>query len=165
MRIVTWNCYQGTDRKVPALLAAFNPDIAIVPESSRSPAVAPDRRDGPGIPHLWTGDYPTKGLGIYAPSAQRLELLAPASAGPGRHGLAARAVLPTGSVTVLGVWTVPLAGGRWRTPYLNALDAVLADYEALLDSGKVWSRSPAAVISPYRGASAALPVSMRALRA
>ena len=40
LTIATWNCFQGTDRKLPVFLKEFRPDIAVIPESSSNPAVA-----------------------------------------------------------------------------------------------------------------------------
>jgi hypothetical protein len=57
MRVVTWNCKGGLDRKVDHLLK-LEPDLAIVQECARD-FVAPS-----GYKYLWTGMYPSKGLGV-----------------------------------------------------------------------------------------------------
>lgn len=89
------------------------------------------------VPHVWTGTYEKKGLGIFTPGAERLEVLASEVETGARHGLAVRAHMPTDSLTVLGVWTQPLIGGGWKTNYTNALIGVLGDHNELLEHGDV----------------------------
>ena len=60
MRIVTWNCQMGLDKKVDALLS-LNPDVAVVPECSKKSAIALRQR---GFNSLWVGSNPHKGLGV-----------------------------------------------------------------------------------------------------
>jgi exodeoxyribonuclease-3 len=60
MRIVTWNCQMGLDKKVDALLT-LNPDVAVVPECSEKSAIALRQR---GFNSLWFGFNPHKGLGV-----------------------------------------------------------------------------------------------------
>ena len=135
MRITTWNCLQGTDRKIRVLFERLQPDIAIVPESAQSPAVTAGSLLEGAVPHAWTGEWPNKGLGIFAPTAERLDVGTPSSSSGARHGLAVRAELPDDTATVLGVWTLPHPGGPWPSPYMNAADRILADHEALLVDG------------------------------
>ena len=61
MRIVTWNCQMGFDKKVEALLSQ-NPDVAVVPECSEKSTVAIERR---GYKTLWFGSNSLKGLGVF----------------------------------------------------------------------------------------------------
>lgn len=72
MRVVTWNCCMGTDRKVPAMLDRLRPDIAVVPESSRRPRISEPSLLGDAVPHAWTGTFDNKGLGVFAPTALEL---------------------------------------------------------------------------------------------
>jgi exodeoxyribonuclease III len=60
MRIVTWNCQMGLDKKVSALLS-LNPEVAVVPECSAKSAIALRQR---GFNTLWFGLNPHKGLGV-----------------------------------------------------------------------------------------------------
>ncbi|MEO2106210.1 MAG: endonuclease/exonuclease/phosphatase family protein [Actinomycetota bacterium] len=135
--IATWNCYQGTDRKVPALLDRFAPDIAVVPESSAHPAIAePSLLDG-AVRHHWTGRYEQKGLGVFLPGATTSTVVE-ADRAAGQHGLAVNAEMKSGqSCTVLGVWTVPLAGGGYPTPYANALSSILDTHHDDLSAGNM----------------------------
>ena len=61
MRIVTWNCQMGLDKKADALLS-LNPDVAVVPECSEKSAIALRER---GYESLWFGSNPHKGLGVF----------------------------------------------------------------------------------------------------
>lgn len=136
MRVVAWNCLMGTDHKVPHLLAELTPDLAVVPESAERPAVSAPSLFRDAVPHAWIGQWPNKGLGILAPSAKSLTVLpsdAPTEAG---LGLAVRTELDGTAVSVLGVWTVPFAGGTGSTPYLRAANAILDAHARLLDRGE-----------------------------
>jgi exonuclease III len=61
MRIVTWNCQMGFDKKADALLS-LNPDVAVVPECSEKSAVAFKQH---GYETLWVGSNHHKGLGVF----------------------------------------------------------------------------------------------------
>ena len=54
MRIVTWNCQMGFEKKADALLS-LNPDVAVVPECSEKSTVALRQR---GYETLWLGSNP-----------------------------------------------------------------------------------------------------------
>ena len=118
------------------MLDRLRPDIAVVPESSQVPAIAMDSRLGPAVPHAWTGTYPKKGLGIFAPTATRMEVVEPA-AGAGDHGLGVRLELPDAALGVLGVVTAPLTGTGHRTPYMGALVNILQRHEHMFEAGDV----------------------------
>ncbi len=61
MRITTWNCAGGLDTKV-ARLHSLQPDIAIVPESSKTTVQTIKSQ---GFSGFWSGgDYEAKGLGV-----------------------------------------------------------------------------------------------------
>lgn len=135
MRIATWNCREGTNREMSTFLDRVAPDIVVVPESCRTPAIAGVSLLNDGVPHVWTGDLDTKGLAIYAPSAHQLVVVPPPTANGARHAIAARAELDGGHVTLLGLWTVPHPRGARATPYMNAVEQLLADYDKLLEQG------------------------------
>jgi hypothetical protein len=135
MRLTTWNCCQRTDLRVSVMLERFAPDIAVVPESAQAPQVVAASLQAHGIPHAWTGRFPTKGLGIYAPTAEHLEVVPPVNVNDARHGLAVRATFKARTVTVIGLWTVPHPTGRWRSPCMRAVDGILAQYDHLLEDG------------------------------
>ena len=60
MRISTWNCQMGLEKKIDDLLS-LDADVAVVPECSEKSAIALRRR---GLSTLWSGSNPHKGLGI-----------------------------------------------------------------------------------------------------
>lgn len=135
--IATWNCFQGTDRKVPVLLDRFEPDIAVVPESSAAPAITEPSLLGTPVRHHWTGDYETKGLGMFLPGARDSSLLA-VDPMDGKHSLAVQAELQSGlDCMVLGVWTVPLKGTRYATPYMGSLSNILEGDRTALDTQRM----------------------------
>lgn len=61
MRIGTWNCRLNIDGKLEAL-SRLRLDVAVVPESAARPMLA----TAPGVTHAWTGQIPSKGLGVFA---------------------------------------------------------------------------------------------------
>lgn len=133
--IATWNCCQGTDRKLPALMQAFDPDIAIVPESSSNPAMAAASLLADASPHVWTGAWPRKGLGIYGRVGSSLAARKVIE-GPGSHALAVDADVRGQRFSILGVWTIPLQGARYPTPYMGALADILDRHADLLATGR-----------------------------
>ncbi len=118
------------------MLDRLRPDIAVVPESSAAPSIAADSLLGPAVPHAWTGTYPQKGLGIFAPAAIRMEVVRPA-AGEGEYGLGVRLELSEAELGVLGIVTVPLHGTGHRTPYMCALVNILQRHEHMFEAGDV----------------------------
>lgn len=132
MRIVSWNCRQGFDAKANALLA-LAPDLAVVPESHKSPAIARTTLLDRPVPHLWVGTIPQRGLGLFAPSAKSLDYVAPDRPGPEEYGIAGRAVHGAVETSVLGVWTIPAAGSGDR--YLTAASGIVERHAKTLMSG------------------------------
>src|SRR5258708_12409376 len=73
MGLIAWNCAMGFDRKLAAL-SALKPDIAVLsevacPEKLRSqlPTLA-------GLPIIWVGNNPNKGLAVVSFTGSNLEL-------------------------------------------------------------------------------------------
>jgi exodeoxyribonuclease III len=73
MRLIAWNCAMGFERKLAAL-SALKPDIAVLsevacPEKLRSqlPTLA-------GMPIVWVGNNPNKGLAVVSFTGSNLEL-------------------------------------------------------------------------------------------
>jgi len=73
MRIVTWNCQMGFDKKVDALLS-LNPDVAVVPECSEKSTIALQER---GYETLWFGSNPRRGLGVFCRKGWSIRALPP----------------------------------------------------------------------------------------
>lgn len=68
-------------------MQAFSPDIAVVPESSSTPAIARRSLLAEAVPHVWTGPWPNKGLGIYGRPGSTL-VRREVNEGHGAHALA-----------------------------------------------------------------------------
>lgn len=132
MRMVSWNCRQGFDAKAAALLA-LAPDIAVVPESHQTPAVALGSLFDEPVPHVWAGTIPGKGLGIFAPGAVSLDRVAPDNESHGEYAVAGRALHGAVETIVVGVWTVPYA--TKGDPYLAAASGIVDRYATALASG------------------------------
>lgn len=71
MRILTWNCAMGLQKKAQHV-ASFNPDIAVIPECGRVSLPALKRYGYAGV---WVGDNSHKGLGIFVRTPWRARLL------------------------------------------------------------------------------------------
>lgn len=135
MRVVSWNCRSGTNAKLGVAIERLDPDVLVMPESSMSPTLVAETLLSPGVPHAWAGSISSKGLGIFAPKADRLQVI-PTGSGAGEWSLAVR-VQEEDPVTVVGVWTVPGGTGRWRSPYLRSLDGIFSRHGSVLDLGDV----------------------------
>ncbi len=133
MRIVSWNCREGFDRKSAAFLA-LKPDIGIVPESCRAPAIIQPGLFGDGVPHAWTGHYLNKGLGMFAPGAERLVASEGNPAWKGDHGLAQTVVRADITFGALGIWTIPSKGQG--DSYLSAAKGIVERHAEFLSSGR-----------------------------
>ncbi len=113
MRLVAWNCMDGLERKAEAL-AALAPDIAVVSETTRAAA------EGIGAGAVaWTGQQHQRGLAILAWNGWRIG--SPRFAALS-HFLAAEAHRYDASVTIVGVWPLPLRGD-----YVSALSRGLTE--------------------------------------
>lgn len=64
MKLLTWNC-QGAFRKKYSLVAALQPDLAVIQECEQ-PERIPWKLGRPPSGHLWFGQNPTRGLGIFS---------------------------------------------------------------------------------------------------
>ena len=130
MRIVSWNCHDGFNEKAGAFLG-LKPDIGIVPESCENPAIAQTGLSGPGIPHRWVPSYARdKGLGIFAPGAQRIEVVEPGASVKGDYGLACKIEREGRQIGVVGVWTVSK-----QNRYLKEAEGIVERYAPFLKSG------------------------------
>ena len=106
MRIVTWNCRQGLDRKIDVLLGLAC-DVAVVPECSAAPTLASQ----PGVSFAWTGDNSAKGLGVFGFNGSTLTPLP----GPEMPWLLPLSVSKPGydPISLLAVWTTTKLGGSY----------------------------------------------------
>jgi hypothetical protein len=73
MRLVSWNCAMGLPRKLAGLVA-LRPDIAVLSEVACPEKL---RREAPqlsGVPIVWVGSNPNKGLAVVSFTGSGLEL-------------------------------------------------------------------------------------------
>lgn len=131
VRVATWNCRQGIDRKRGALdrLAA---DVVVLQECGAAAGLATEL----GVSFLWRGEYPAKGLAVAAFTGWSVEPLdAPVDL---PWVLPARITAPDGTTAfdLLAVWTVARKGGR---PGYAGQIARLADVweQSLLAGGTI----------------------------
>lgn len=118
MRVVCWNLRGGTDTKWDHLLG-LQPDVAILAEVARQPRRLQPSLLEPAARWQWVGLNPAKGLAVaaFGDRAAGCGVVAPAATG--RWSVAAR----LGSLTVLGIWSCPSAGGNYGTEVTRALES------------------------------------------
>lgn len=73
MRLVAWNCAMGLSRKLDAL-QALRPDIAILSEVACPEVLQSKVRQVCGLPVVWIGDNPNKGLAVMSFTGDDLAL-------------------------------------------------------------------------------------------
>ncbi len=127
MRIVTWNCQMGLDKKVDALLS-LNPDVAVVPECSEKSAIALRQR---GFNTLWFGCNPHKGLGVFCRKDWEIQTLAP----PDHKWIVAIGVAAPTPFTLIAIWAC-------RVGSKNADNYVGQIYNALTSHPEWFNGSP-----------------------
>lgn len=94
MRIVIWNVNKGFERKIEAL-ASLEPDLAILPESKKSPSFPADA----DYKWRWLGENLNSGLGFAAGADQAVGEVQQIGADHRWVG-----AVRIGGVTVIGVW-------------------------------------------------------------
>ncbi len=109
VRLATWNCRQGIDRKRLAL-DALGADVVVIPECGERPALASEL----GVSFLWRGDYAPKGLAVVGLGGWQVEPLDEPTPLP--WVLPVRIVDPQGAhaADLLAVWPVTRPDGRPR---------------------------------------------------
>jgi hypothetical protein len=120
VRLVVWNCCLRVRENLP-LLAALEPDVAVVPESA-APAPGADPTT-----HVAQGPNPSKGLSVFAYGSITLEALAPRVPW----------VLPVmvkndDPFLLLAVWTVQRPG---EPTYAKQISLAIDAYEQELAAG------------------------------
>lgn len=130
LRIGTWNCRMGLDRKHDAVgrLAA---DVLVVPECSSGNALA----TRPAVSSVWCGDWPLKGFGVFGFNGWRVTQVVEDDPLPW--------ALPVDvsydgqvAVTLVAVWTSrPRLNGR--PGYAAQVGKVIDRWEGGLAAGRV----------------------------
>ena len=104
MRIVTWNCQMGFDKKADALFS-LSPDVAVIPECSEKSTIALRQR---GFNTLWFGSNPHKGLGVFCRKEWALRALPQ----PDQKWIAPVEVNTPTPFTLLAVWACAVGASR-----------------------------------------------------
>jgi endonuclease/exonuclease/phosphatase family metal-dependent hydrolase len=102
MRLVTWNCQAGLDKKIE-VIRRLNPDILVLQECNESNALSIQ----PGVSNIWRtpGRPGQKGFGIYGFNGFTVTPIDPAIDYP--WVIPCEVVTPTGDTwaRLLGIWT------------------------------------------------------------
>ena len=126
MRIGTWNCRLNLDGKRSAF-ERLGLDVAVVPESAESPALASEQ----GVTHFWTGRNTKKGLGVFAFSPWSIHPIVEADPFP--WCLPVKVHHADGrSFILLAVWTVKSAGDE-RPSYAGQMAAVINRWKTKIE--------------------------------
>lgn len=107
MRLATWNCRQGIDRKRHAL-DALQADVVVIPECSSASAL----RHELGVSFLWRGDNAGKGLAVVGFNGWHIEPLAAAVDLPWVLPVRVHAPDERAAFDLLAIWTVARKDGR-----------------------------------------------------
>jgi hypothetical protein len=73
MRLVSWNCAMGLPRKLAGLVA-LRPDIAVLSEVACPEKLRQEAPQLSGVPIVWVGSNPNKGLAVVSFTGSGLEL-------------------------------------------------------------------------------------------
>jgi exodeoxyribonuclease-3 len=140
MRIITWNCQMGLDKKVDALLS-LKPDVAIIPECSEKSAIALQQR---GFNALWFGSNQHKGLGVICRQDCALRALPQ----PAQKWIAPIEVDAPTPFTLIAVWACQIGTKRADNYIGQVYHALMAHPEWFsqrpvvlagdLNSNKIW---------------------------
>jgi exonuclease III len=127
MRIVTWNCQMGLDKKADALLS-LNPDVAVVPECSEQSTIA---LAGRGHESLWFGSNPMKGLGVFCRKGWSMRTLSP----PRQQWIVPIEVNAPTPFTLIAIWACR-TGNKKTDNYVGLI------YQALMANPEWFDRTP-----------------------
>ena len=134
MRIATWNCQMGLDKKMDALLS-LDADVAVVPECSERSNIALRQR---GLSTLWFGSNPHKGLGVIC----RQEWPIRALPQPEQKWIVPIEVDWATPFTLIAVWACAV-GARRENRYIGQI------YQALMAHPEWFTEHPAVVAGDF----------------
>lgn len=131
VRVGTWNCRQGIDRKTESL-RELGCDVLVVPESAQVTALAQE----PGISSAWKGELPRKGLGVFAFNGWSVEPSPVTDSSDWLLPLTVKGPAGRTAFTLLALWTVkrPQDG---RPSYAGQLADVIANHRELIETERV----------------------------
>lgn len=134
MRIVTWNCQMGLDKKIDALLS-LGADVAVVPECSKKSLIAFERH---GLSALWFGSNQHKGVGIVC----RQEWPMRALPQPEQKWLVPIEIASPTPCTLIAVWACAV-GARREDRYIGQV------YQALMTHPEWFNADPVVVAGDF----------------
>ena len=155
MRIVTWNCQMGFDRKADALLS-LNPDVAIVQECSEKSTVTFQQH---GYETLWFGSNSNKGVGVFCRKGWSIRALPQ----PQQKWIVPVEVDAPTPFTLLAVWATG-KGIRGADSYSGRLYQALTSHPEWFDgapvvlagdlnSNKIWDKHGESELIPMSSGS------------
>jgi exodeoxyribonuclease III len=127
MRLITWNCCTGFDRKA-AQFFGLNPDIAIVPECSQNDVA---KVDSHGYWGLWFGSNPKKGLAVFCRRDWKLKT----SCEPCGKWVTRIQLDGTPGFNLLAVWACPV--GNRLDNYIGQIYRCVTEHAAWFHCGPV----------------------------
>ena len=132
MRLITWNC-KGAFHRKHDFVAAFHPDLLIVPECEKLSAVTQPFGSTPVRSFGWFGINPRKGLAVISYGDYASEVHP--SYDPRHQWIVPLSVIGPTPFILFAVWTLPLGnqGGRYVRPLFEAFEF----YKPLIDSSEV----------------------------
>ena len=132
MRIATWNCQGGLDKKLD-VIEALNANILVVQECVQDNALASTE----GISSAWSPPYEgaTKGSGVFARNGWSITTLPRRDDLPWVFPVTIRNEGDMNEVTLLAVWTNKNRNDG-RPSYADQFGSVLDAYGPLLTSGR-----------------------------
>jgi exodeoxyribonuclease-3 len=131
MRIVTWNCQMGLDKKADALLS-LNPDVAVVPECSKQSTLHLCERS---CKTLWFGSNPHKGLGVICRNDWDSREIQPPTDKDHKWIVPVEVLAPT-PFTLLAVWACR-AGMRKADNYIGQVHRAITSHHEWFGRGPV----------------------------
>lgn len=131
MRLVTWNCKGAFNRK-HAEIAAWRPDVLVLPEADRLTDVAQVLGSAPVTSVQWIGSSPNKGLGVLSYGDYSLTVYPDYD--PSIEWILPLRVSGPQPFSLLAVWTVPDPETGF---YITQLEKARDRYRALLESARV----------------------------
>jgi len=134
VRIATWNCQMGLDKKTEALLS-LNADVAVVPECSEKSVVALGQS---GLNTRWFGSNPHKGIGIICRSDWKIRALPQ----PEQKWIVPVAVDSPTPFTLIAVWACAVGASR-ENRYIGQV------YQALLAHPEWFKRKPVVMAGDF----------------
>ena len=132
MKLLTWNC-AGAFRKKTGLLAAFNPDLAIIQECER-PEKLLFPQDFKPDSMAWFGDSTAaKGVGVFGFSGLGVEVAADVYDPTIRHCVPLR-ITGAWDFHLIAIWAMPQAkSSEWS--YVGQICRALESYAAFIRAG------------------------------